>query len=792
MDEKEIKYDSNSIEQLEGLEAVRKRPGMYVGGIDSKALHHLVFEIMDNSVDEALAGVCTKISVQITADNWVVVEDNGRGIPVGMHTKSGKNSAELVMTSLHAGGKFNSSNYKISGGLNGVGASVVNALSEKLQLDVWQGGHHYQQTYARGIPTSEVKTMGESDKRGTKISFLADSTIFEEVIINFEILTHRFRELAFLNRGLYISIKDERSGKFKEYQYDGGLTAFVEHLNNGKHTLPAKPISIVATEQDIELEIVLQYNESYSTQLLSFVNNINTIDGGTHDQGFRQALLRVISEFASKIRTTKQAADDEKLSQEDVLEGLVAVISVKIPGPQFESQKKIKLTNSNVRGIVDKAFSNVFKDFLDNNPAVTSTIVNKGFDAQRARVAAKKARELTRRKSALNSNSLPGKLADCQEKDPAKSELYIVEGDSAGGTAKSARDRKFQAILPLRGKVLNVEKARLDKMLGNEEIRSLITVLGTGIEVDKFTIDKLRYHKIVLMCDADIDGSHIRTLLLTLFFRHLPQIIEMGYLYIAQPPLYLVKKGKEEKYLQTEEELIRQVFLIALNKYHLQKSDLKLAEVAERIMNSSKRAAKLGNNARMTFLYQLLFDYEIELTSLDINSLQAVLQKIAANCYEGELHFRAEESTELFEVVYNSNTFYIEKADLEGFDFERYTLIQTQLNDYLAAAKDGAQFKIKDDNGKITSYSFAKEMVVKLLEEGKKTIYIQRYKGLGEMNAEQLWDTTMDPTRRSFLRLTIADAVEASEMFSLLMGEYVEPRRNFIMENALDVKNIDL
>ncbi|MBL0690715.1 MAG: DNA topoisomerase (ATP-hydrolyzing) subunit B [SAR324 cluster bacterium] len=788
-------YDANAIEQLEGLEAVRLRPGMYIGGVDVKALHHLAYEIVDNSIDEVLEGYCDKIEVCLKEDDWLVIEDNGRGIPVGMHEKSGKPAAELVMTSLHAGGKFDTSNYKISGGLNGVGASVVNALSKKLTLDIWQKGHHYQQNYECGSPTSKLTKLEESSKYGTKISFQADDSIFEETEFNFDFLAKRFRELAFLNKGLYISIKDERKGKFKEFKFDGGIKTFVEHLNIGKQTLLEEPIVVTGTDEDIELEIAMQYNSTYNTQNLNFVNNINTVDGGTHDQGFRQSLLRAITNYALSNKLIKAPLKDvDKFSQEDTQEGLTVVISIKLPRPQFESQKKIKLTNSNVRGIVDKIFYHHFYEYLEEHPKQAKLIHFKCIDAQRARVASKKARELTRRKTALDSASLPGKLADCQEKRPEFSELYIVEGNSAGGSAKGARNRKNQAILPLRGKVLNVEKARFEKMLGNEEIRSLITALGTGIAADKFSIESLRYHKVIMMADADIDGSHILTLMLTFFYRQMPELIERGYLYKAQPPLYRIKKGKEEFYLDNEEELTKKLFQASLGKYTFSKpfADINLEQFGINFDELEKKSSQLGHNARMSFLHRLFFNYQIELKKLNLADLGNSLIEMTKNTFLGEFYYNYEESSQTYEITLNSDTYYINEEDLQSFNLEGYQALFEKLKEQVLKYRQAENFELLDGEGNTKKYKYAKKMIQELLASGKKSFYIQRYKGLGEMNADQLWDTTMDPARRKFLQVTIEDAVEASEVFNLLMGDFVEPRRDFIMENALEAKNIDI
>ena len=789
------KYDANAIEQLEGLEAVRLRPGMYIGGVDAKALHHLVYEIVDNSIDEVLAGYCDSVAVVIENGNYVSIEDNGRGIPVDWHQKTNMPAAQLVLTSLHAGGKFNANNYKISGGLNGVGASVVNALSAELELDVWRDGHHYQQTYHRGEPASEFRKLEPSTKTGTKIRFLADHQIFDQVEFKFDLLANRFRELAFLNRGLFISIKDERSGKYKEFKFDGGLSAFVNHLNHGCQTLLSNPVLIKGAEQGVDVEIAVQYNSTYNTQILSYVNNINTISGGTHDQGFRQSLLRSINRYVQLNKLAKSSNPEElKLSQEDTQEGLSAVISVKVAAPLFESQKKIKLTNANVRGIVDRIFHQHFFEFIEEHPVEAKAIYSKCLAAMQARVAAKKARELTRRKTALDTASLPGKLADCQERDPALCELYIVEGNSAGGSAKGARDRKFQAILPLRGKVLNVEKARFDKMLGNEEIRSMITALGTGISTDNFDISKLRYHKIVLMADADVDGSHILTLLLTFFYRQMIEVIEQGHLYIAQPPLYLVKSGSLERYLASDEELVQSLLNVSLRKYQRKggKNSADLEVFANTVNDYSNRVAKLGNNVRESFIYSFLLDYLILPEELTVDNFKQYLDQAVQNPFLGEFYYHFDDLNSTYEVSLKSDTYYITAEDLAAIDLASYQKIYQELKGLTVSFKSGSAYQIIDESGTERRYEYAREMVLDLLEAGRKSVHIQRYKGLGEMNAQQLWDTTMDPRQRKFLQVSIDDAVSANEMFNLLMGDFVGPRRKFIMEHALEVKNIDI
>jgi len=631
-------YDESQIQVLEGLEAVRKRPGMYIGSTGQKGLHHLVWEIVDNSVDEALAGYCTEIGVSIEKDNSITVIDNGRGIPVGIHEKMGRPAVEVIMTVLHAGGKFGGGGYKVSGGLHGVGASVVNALSEELEVFVYREGKIYYQKYQRGVPCTDLQVIGETDRTGTTVHFKPDPEIFTETTeYDYDILANRLRELAFLNRGIRITIEDKRSdnGKKNEYYYEGGIKSYVEHLNRTREVLHEEPIHVVGERDGIYVEIALQYNDSYTSNIYSFANNIHTHEGGTHESGFKTALTRIINDYARKQNIMKE--NDSNLTGEDVREGLTAIVSVKHPAPQFEGQTKTKLGNSDARAVTDSLFSEQFETFLLENPTVARKIVEKGMMAARARLAAKKARELTRRKSALEISNLPGKLADCSSKDPSISELYVVEGDSAGGSAKQGRDRHFQAILPLRGKIINVEKARLDKILSNNEVRAIITALGTGIGED-FDITKARYHKIIIMTDADVDGAHIRTLLLTFFYRYMRELIEKGYVYIAQPPLYKIQQGKHVEYAYNDRQL------------------------------------------------------------------EAILSQLPENPKPN----------------------------------------------------------------------------------------IQRYKGLGEMNPEQLWETTMNPETRTLLQVSLEDAIEADETFEILMGDKVEPRRQFIEENAKYVKNLDI
>ncbi len=796
-EQQENSYNANDIEQLEGLEAVRKRPGMYIGGVDSAALHHLVFEIVDNSIDESMGGHCDIIRVEITQDNSILVTDNGRGIPVGLHEKTKIPAAQLVMTSLHAGGKFNRSNYKFSGGLNGVGASVVNALSDKLEMRIFRDGYEYFQKYEKGVAVTELQQLQETTKTGTEILFHPDPSIFDDTVFHSDILTNRLRELALLNSNIKIIFYDRRIEKEQIFEYKGGLKAFIEYMNKNKVTLlpEAFYIHAISETDEIEVNVSFQYNDGYSSQILSFVNNINTIEGGTHEQGFRQALLKEINSYGLANKIFKVA--DDKITAEDVKEGLTAIISIKLSGPQFESQKKIKLTNVNVRGIVDKIISQPFNDFLEQNPLVARKIVDKGTAAKRARIAAKKARELTRRKSALEVGSLPGKLADCQEKDPALSELFLVEGDSAGGSAKQGRDRKTQAILPLRGKILNVEKARFDKMITSDQIRTLITALGTGIGREEFNIEKLRYHKIIVMTDADVDGSHILTLLLTFFFRQTPDIIERGFLYIAQPPLYKIKKGKFERYAQNDDELLGFLFELALQTYRFATDDeegKKLKDCMQELVYINKIKKILMQNPKYAFIYKKLFSLDESLTSDDFHEVKNILQKVEQSDFTLEL---VEDKPDVFYCALKDKTFSFEEEEWsQHFDFHTYQKLHARLQ-ALKDYKQDNKFivtsgKTEDDNLITHSFTEVEELFNFIIAEGRKGVYIQRYKGLGEMNPEQLAETTMDSTKRKLLCVSIEDALAAEEIFSILMGDQVSIRRQFIEDNALYAKNLDI
>ena len=787
-------YDESNITVLEGLEAVRLRPGMYIGGVDSAALHHLVFEIVDNSVDEALAGYCNEVRVSIGKDNSITVEDNGRGIPVGTHEDEGVSALELIMTRLHAGGKFDSSNYKVSGGLNGVGASVVNALSSRCIVEVERDGFKWQQNYQEGKPDGDLKQLNPSQNNGTRTIFWADTTIFDEIDFHFEILSQRLRELAFLNHGLKIILHDDRTDKTQEFHYEGGLATFIEHLNQNKTVLHEHPVSFQGESEGIEMEVAFQYNDTYNERIYSFVNNINTAEGGSHLTGFKGALTRTLNNY---MVTNKISNDnDENLTGEDVREGMAAVISVRVIDPQFESQKKIKLTNVEVKGKVESLVNEHLNNFLEENPSVAKKIVAKSLDAQRARIAARKARELTRRKNVLEVSSLPGKLADCQESDPALSEIFLVEGDSAGGSAKQGRDRKNQAILPLKGKILNVEKARFDKMLSNDEIRTLITALGTGIGREDFDITKTRYHKIIVMTDADVDGSHILTLILTFFYRQMPEIIENGYLYIAQPPLYKIKKGREEHYLRDDKEMSETLIRMGSKKLKLNGTIRELVEdeLFGTVMDIKKYRDlfdRMSSNLQLYRLIQLMVQHEVELEHAGaehiLEKLQPLVQQIP------EFFIERDSETGKIKILLKDEELEFSWNQLENLRLNDYMMLLQVHRNLIQILGDQGSWHLEEPDKDIShtckSWYEVQEYVTNY---GKNGIYLQRYKGLGEMNPDQLWETTLDPETRTLKQVTIEDLVESDGMFTVLMGDHVEPRRNFIEENALRVKNLDI
>jgi DNA gyrase subunit B len=789
------KYDATSIKVLGGLEAVRKRPAMYIGSTSEMGLHHLVWEVVDNSVDEAMAGYCDEINVVVHEDNSVTVTDNGRGIPVDMHATEKKPAAEVVLTVLHAGGKFDSDTYKVSGGLHGVGVSVVNALSDWLDLEIWRDGDVWEQSYEKGVPTSKLKSSGKTRKTGTKITFHADPSIFTVTAYSFDTLSQRLRELAFLNKGLKITLEDERAANKKtEFRFTGGIAEFVKHLNRGKGVLHDSPIYMEGKRDQVEMEIALQYNDSYAENIFAFANTINTVDGGTHLAGFRSSLTRTINYYANSFGMLKEQKDEVSITGDDVREGLVAVVSVKLPQPQFEGQTKGKL-NSDIKGTVESLVNEHLGLYFDKHSSIARKIIGKCIDAARAREAARKARELTRRKSALDSGGLPGKLSDCQERDPERCEIFLVEGESAGGSAKGGRDRRYQAILPLKGKILNVEKARYDKMLGHEEIRAIITALGTGIGKDDFDAAKLRYHKIILMTDADVDGSHIRTLLLTFFFRHMRELIEKGNIYIAQPPLYRVKRGKTERYIRDEREFSRELMKRATEDQIVKGKDGKaleggaLTQFLLNIQEYDQVAAKLSRKLRDPKLIEILADSELEKRTdfgdkKKLQELAKAIEKAKLN-FESRLDFDEEHS--LHELVLkNGGEKRINWALAGSAEYKRLRTLRRAIEE-----NDKPPFTIAR-NGDKTEKENKLSLLNYVLEDAKSAFTITRFKGLGEMNPSQLWDTTMNAETRTLLKVRLEDAVAAEDIFSTLMGENVEQRRKFIEDNALDVVNLDI
>ncbi len=797
-------YTAKKIRVLEGLEAVQKRPAMYIGSTGSAGLHHLVQEVVDNSVDEALAGFCDEISLTIHLDDSITVADNGRGIPVDTHPEKQVPAAEVVLTTLHAGGKFDHDSYKVSGGLHGVGVSVVNALSLHLELEVCRGGFVYQQSYVRGVPTNAFRITGETRRRGTSVNFKPDGEIFETTIFSYETLSRRMRELAFLNPGLAIEIEDDRSEKKQRFLYKGGLSDFVRYLNKNKTTLHGKPVHVQAHRAENEVEVALQYNDGYNESLFSFVNTINTPEGGTHTAGFKTALTRTINAYASGNKLLRDLK--QNLSGEDVREGLVAVVSIKIPNPQFEGQTKAKLGNSEIKGITEAVCNEGLSLFLEQNPTIARRIVGKAADASRARQAARKARELTRRKSALDNLSLPGKLADCQERDPRFSEIFIVEGDSAGGSAKQGRNRRFQAILPIKGKILNVEKARFDKVLSNQEIITMISAIGAGVGSADFNLAKLRYHRIIIMTDADVDGSHIRTLLLTFFFRQMPELIRNRHIYIAQPPLFRIQQGKTETYLQKERDLTRYLLGrathgirvvrpktgVALDGNELIGKLEYLLEFQQRLENLSRRYDGNGVVSEFLDFFRSVSGTEAHETVArrvfrDGAELEDLASRFRALGFEVEISFNEERS---FYELHLRNGHSESMVLTHEFAVSGECQLLAQLRrkaDILEDPPFLLQEKLKE-----TTVATSAELIDYFMAAGKRKLGIQRYKGLGEMNPRQLWETTMDPDTRTLLRVDIEDMVETDDIFSVLMGGHVAPRRRFIEDNALNVKNLDV
>jgi len=802
----ETLYSEDSIKVLGGLEAVRKRPAMYIGSTSREGLHHLVYEVVDNSVDEASAGYCDSINIKIRVDNSITVEDNGRGIPVGIHKTEKISAAEVVLTKLHAGGKFDNESYKISGGLHGVGVSVVNALSAYLELEVRREGKVYRQSYQRGIPTHPLEEVGKTKRTGTKVTFMPDSEIFEELDFSFDVLSNRLRELAFLNRGIRIVIDDERTDKKNEFFYQGGIVSFVEYINRNKKVLHNKPVYISGEKEDCSVELALQYNEGYMENVFSYANSINTTEGGTHLIGFRSALTRVINNYLTNSGIAKNGKTS--LKGEDVREGLGCVISVKIKQPQFEGQTKTKLGNSEVKGLVEAVVYDKLGSYFEENPSIARQIVSKSIDAARARDAARKARELTRRKSALEVTSLPGKLADCQEKDPARSEVYIVEGDSAGGSAKQGRDRKNQAILPLRGKVLNVEKARLDKMLNNNEIKVIITALGAGIGDEDYSISKLRYHKVIIMTDADVDGAHIRTLLLTFFFRHMREMIERGFLYIAQPPLFRVMEKKKEWYINSEEEMNDYILENGVEKVQVATGEgdiitgTKLLGLIKKGIRLDAILEKFQRGGKDEEIIRLLAGDPVFSRSdfMGADMLSRTGKRIS-NAVGGKISsYWTEEDMEhggykLFFTLKRNGRDHTTWIDKDIFNMPKFTEARvhiSQINPLGEAPYTVVVEKGIDGEKSNKLVENMRSLIDYIIQTGQKGMSIQRYKGLGEMNPEQLWETTMDPERRTLLQVKVEDAVAADEIFTTLMGDQVEPRKKFIFENALNVSNLDV
>ena len=801
------KYTADQIKVLEGLEAVRKRPGMYIGDTSKKGLHHLVYEIVDNAVDEALAGYCTEIKVVIHPDNSVTVVDDGRGIPVDIHPKEQVSAAELVYTKLHAGGKFNEEGgaYKVSGGLHGVGAAVVNALSKYVHLEIKKHGKLHRIEFEGGKavkPIEVVSTLADEKSTGTSVTFKPDNTIFEIHEYNYDTLANRFREMAFLNKGLKISLKDERTEKKELFHYEGGLVEFVNYLNRAKNPIHKKVVYITQTREDYEVEIAMQWTDSYTEVLSGYANAISTPEGGTHVSGFKTALTRVLNQYAKENNLLKNIKI--ALTGDDMREGLTAIISVKLPELQFEGQTKSKLGNSEVEGIVNSLVGEGLKVFLEENPAISKTVIRKTVDAAAAREAARKARELTRRKTALEVGGLPGKMADCQEKDPALCELYIVEGDSAGGSAKQGRDRKTQAVLPLKGKILNVEKARYDKMLANNEIKMLVQALGTGIGKDSFNIEKLRYHKVIIMTDADVDGSHIRTLLLTLFYRQFPELLERGHIYIAQPPLYKFKRGKTENYLKDDVELER--FLVSRSLDNLIISyngsvidNESFVSVIKKNIEYKRLLASYDNHFDFDLLEGLLTsgNFSTDLLSDESkleSALNEIISKLNSSLKEFKFNLEVDSEYDCFNIIINMST----PAKRKKFKLNQYFLNSPEfknMQNYFDSIKNyyKGEFVITSENEKETlTFQALNDLTTHILEKAKKGAYIQRYKGLGEMNPDQLWETTMNPVNRRLLSVKLEDSVESDQVFSLLMGDLVEPRRQFVEENALNVRNLDV
>ncbi len=804
-------YGADQIKVLEGLEAVRKRPSMYIGNIGIEGLHHLVYEVVDNSIDEAMAGCCDLIKVIIHTDNTVSVEDNGRGIPVGIQKSENMPAVEVVMTKLHSGGKFDNHSYKVSGGLHGVGVSVVNALSKLMEVEIYSDNKIYYQTFEKGKKTRELSVIGKTKKRGTKIHFDPDTEILETDNFNYEILIRRLRELAFLNKGVRLTIEDERSDKKDEFCYKGGIVSFVEYLNKINSSLH-KPIFMEGIKNDVQIEVAIQYNDTFKEKIFSFANNINTIEGGFHLIGFKAGLTRSINQYLTNGNLPKNLK--AKISGDDVREGLTAVISIRIKSPQFEGQTKTKLGNSEVKGLVESIVNEKLSVFLEENPSIAKKIIAKAVDASRARDAAKRARDLARKQGALVDSTLPGKLADCQASDPAERELFIVEGDSAGGSAKQGRDRKFQAILPLKGKILNVEKARFDKILRSEEIKNIITALGTGVGLEEYNIEKIRYHKTIIMTDADVDGSHIRTLLLTFFYRHMPEMIDNGYLYIAQPPLFKIGKGKKEIYLKNEKELNDNILKRTCNKKNVKFGESEdilsehnlyifVANLSEyfSIISRFKEKGIISDLIETLFKEgvknkdflqdeQKMLQLKNTLNKNDYN-VSEILWNNEKNIYEMTVtpSFDKQKELKVVDLSKKINPLNISRNLVYSNDFQKSLMLSKNI-----LKNDKPPFFIlnKEDDKDVVRMDDKEQLLSYFINEGKKGLGIQRYKGLGEMNPVQLWETTMNPDKRTLLQVKVEDAVETDEIFTVLMGEQVEPRREFISNNALEVTMLDI
>ena len=801
----EVDYNSDQIKVLDGLDAVRKRPGMYIGDTFERGYHHLINEIVDNSVDEALAGYCDDIKLTLHINGSVTIEDNGRGIPTDIHKTEGVSCVEVVLTKLHAGGKFEHNAYKVSGGLHGVGVSVVNALSEWLKVEVRQKGSVFFMEFRRGTPVAPLKEIGKADDTGTKVTFFPDHTIFKDCNgFSYDKVALRIRELAFLNAGLKFSIYDERTEKREEFFYEGGIKSFVKHVNKTKNPLFEEPIYVKSTKDNFQVEVALQYNKEYQENVFTYCNNINTIEGGTHLAGFKAALTRTLNNYAAKNGLLKN--DKDGIQGDDTREGLTCVINVKIPDPQFEGQTKTKLGNAEVKGFVEQAVGESLSKFFEENPAIAKTIINKSLEAARARDAARRARELVRRKGALDSASLPGKLADCQNEDPENAELYLVEGDSAGGSAKQARDKGNQAILPLRGKILNVEKARFDRMLSSEEIRAMITALGTGVGQQDFDISKLRYHKIVIMTDADVDGSHIRTLLLTFFFRQMPEVVARGHLYIAQPPLYKVKHGKNEIYLKDDNDFAsfiinrgtEGIVLTSGNGVVTEKEHVKHYVIGlKRIFKILDTFDKERHDPRVVLAFaKIVHNYRDFVHNADTaEALKAKLEEIipakADGYAEVKIKTYAEENTIIVSTRKNGVH---RETKINGYMISRsdFNRLETVLDDALQLGEPKFTLAEVEKNEVIGVCDEVEDLVGLIEERGRKGLSITRYKGLGEMNPEQLWETTMNPANRIMLQVRVSDAIDADDVFTVLMGDEVEPRRKFIEDNALEIRNLDI